>query len=422
MLRPLVALAFAGFLAASALGLAQAPLALWPDGSGHVHSDPAQHAPLGFGMTLLGHVNVGQSIGEVDVKTDAAGKTWVLAAMLSGGFALIDGTDPANPVLVKKVQAISAYGADAKLSDDASVVYLGLNSGGGSCDISTLPAVPMVPQKRPCGIQVWDATVKDNPQFLGHLVTSSAGSHMIDYEVLNGMPTLAGVSGYNSAPPGMIAVAPLDRLAVGVGALDAGSMHDVTLTMDPQQPGRALALTADGYRNSITVWDITNPADPVSLGTWRDPNLDYVHTVHMTVIEGKRVIAASEECFLGAAQVCNVWFIDASDYGNMATLGKWGNPDARASGGCCRWSTHNFEFADGKLFLGHYHGGVVVLDVSTLADLANPPMLGNFLASKPRVGGSFSSDVPYTWDAVPHDGVVWASDVNTGVYALRLDA
>jgi hypothetical protein len=421
MARRLALLAVLGLLAAaSAAAGGNAPQALWPDGAGHVHSDHHQHAGLGFGMELVSHTNIGQAIGEVDVAKDATGKTWILVAMLSGGFALVDGTDPANPVLVSKVQAGSAYGADAKISDDSTTVFMSLQGGGANCDIGDLPVVPMLPRKMNCGAQLWDTTNKASPTFLGTQVSSTGGSHMMDYEVMNGIPTIAMAG--QGAPGGQpIAHVLGNKVSVGVGRLEVGGNHDVTLAMDPLMPGRALAIVANAY-SGVRVFDITAAAAPILLGEWRPAGSHYMHTVMLTTVEGKRVIAAAEECFGGGSVPCTIWFLDATDYGNMQLLGQWRNPDGRTPSAFVRWSAHNFNIADGKLYMGHYHGGVVVLDVSTLAKLANPPLVGNYLPAKPRVSGSFSSDVPYVWDAYPVDGVVWVSDINTGLYAVRLTA
>lgn len=412
-----------------ALSLASAPLVagnnvsvLWPDGSGHVHGDPLQHAGLGFGMTLLSYLSLGQSIGEVDVKTDpVTGKTWVLVALLNGGFALVDGSDPANPVLASKA-AGGGYGADAKLADDTNTVFLSLQGGGQGCDLpqDLNPLMVPIPRKLQCGAQVWDTSDKTKPAFLVTLPSSTGGSHMMDYEVLNGVPTIAMAAqgSPNSVP---IAVVGANKVPVSVGRAEAGSNHDVTLTMDPLMPGRALGLVANAY-SGVRVFDITAPSLPLELGHWTPSPARYVHTVMLTVVEGKRILVAEEESFSGGSIPSQLYFLDATDFGNMQLLRTWTNPDGKLP--CCfvRWSTHDFNIQDGKLYLAHYHGGVLVLDISTLAKVASPPLLANYLPAKPRVSGAFSSDIPYTWDALPHKGVVWATDINTGLYALRLDA
>ena len=422
MLRRLALLALAGSVVASSFAAGNETQAvLWPDGGGHAHNDPAAHSPLGFGAELVGHVSLGTPIGEVDVAKDANGSSWVLVALLSGGFALVDGTDPANPVLVSRYTGGGAYGADAKFSDDSNTVFLSLQGGGGaSCSMANTPFLPMSLRKETCGVQLFDATDKAAPRFLGTMPSSTGGSHMMDYEVLNGVPTI-GMAAQGSPSGIPLAVVPGNKVAVGVGRAEAGSNHDVTLTMDPLQPLRALALVANAG-SGVRVYDITDPSVPTLLGQWHPGRSHYMHTVHLTVIDGKRVLMAAEECFFGGTVPCTLWFLDATNFGAMSLLGQWQNPDGRTPAAFTRWSAHNFQLEDGLLYMGHYHGGLVVLDVSSLGKLANPPMVANYLPDKPRCGGcgSFSSDVPFVWDAMPRDGVVWVTDINTGLYAVRL--
>lgn len=419
MLRPLALLALAALVAASTLGAGQGLLLLWPDGAGHNHSDPAQHQGLGFGMTQLSFLSLGASVGEVDVAGDAAGKVWVLVALLNGGFALVDGTDPAAPALVAKASGGGGYGADAKISDDSNTVYLSLQGGGAGCDLAEF-GIPL-PRKVQCGIQVWDTTIKSAPQFLVTLPTSTGGSHMTDYEVMNGLAFLSGAA--QGSPGGNpIAVLAGNRVPVSLGRLETGFNHDVTLRSDPLNPLRPMAWVAN-WGSGVTIWDLTNPLLPEKVGHVPAPpgSGGNIHTTMPFALDGRRILAFQSENFFQNV-VSRVYFYDVTDIGAPAYLGSWGNPDGKlANTGFVRWSTHNFNVADGKLYMGHYHGGVVVLDVGSLAKLANPPLLGNLLPTGASAGCAFGCDKPSTWDAVPFGGVVWLGDINTGLFAARLD-
>lgn len=419
MLRPLAVLGLLGALTVSSFGLGQAPFALWPDGAGHDHANPAQHQGLGFGMTRVSYLDLGQTIGEVDVAHDAAGKTWVLVALLDGGFALVDGTDPASPVLASKSSGGGGYGADAKISPDSNTVYLSLQGGGQGCDFADL--LPFLPRKVQCGIQVWDSANKAAPVFLGTWLTSTAGSHMADVETMNGLTFLSGAA--QGSPGGNpIGIALGGKVPLTVSRLSTGFTHDITLRADPLDSSRPMAFVAN-WGSGVTIWDLSVPAEPVRVGTIAPPagSGGNIHTVMPFALEGRRIVAFQSENF-GQNVVSKVYFVDATDLAAPVLLGSWGNPDGKmANNGFVRWSTHNFNVADGKLYLGHYHGGVVVLDVSTLAKLANPPLLGNLLPLGTSHGCPFGCDQPYVWDAVPDAGVVWLGDINTGLHAARLD-
>lgn len=418
---PRAALLAAAALAVAPVAAGNGILVLWPDGAGHSHSDASQHAGLGFGGQLLGYLNLGESIGEVDLATDPlTGKTWAAVALLRGGFALVDASDPAKPVLVSKT-ITRGYGADVKLSDDAGTVLMSLQGFGGSaCTLFAGDVVPPRPSRGTCGLQVWDASDKAEPRFLWTLPSSSGGSHMLDFEVLHGVATLAmAAQGTPQSVP--FAVLLGDRTPMTVGRADTGFVHDVTLRLDPLEPSRSLAFVAN-WDSGVRVYDITDPSRPALLGHWVPPpgSGGRIHTVMPMALEGRRIVVAEQENF-GQDVVSKLFFLDATDLGNIVLLGTWQNPDGKmANEGFVRWSTHNFNIVDGKLYLAHYHGGVLVLDVSSLAKLAAPPILANVLPAMPPVAGAFGSDVPLTWDAVPHGGVVWATDINTGLYAYSV--
>lgn len=388
-------------------------MALWPDGAPHSHTDPAQHAGLGFGMRQRSFLSLGQTVGEVDVRTDGDGTVWVVVALLAGGFALVDGTDPADPVLVKKVLT-GGYGADVKMSDDTNTVYLSLQGGGGPCPLGISPVVPPWPQPLTCGVQVWDTLDKANPAFLATLPSSTSGSHMVDIEAFNGAQHMAmAAQGTPQHVP--LAIVGADKVPVTVGKMLVGFNHDVTLRADPLT-GAPTAFVAN-WDDGVRVHDLTVPALPRLLGEWDPPGGSggHIHTVMPALFEGKRVVFAQQETF-GQNVVSKLWALDATALDDIAVLGVWQNPDGKTTlTGSFRWSTHNFNVQDGKLYLAHYHGGVVVLDVSD-PDLDTAPMLANFLPAGPSLGG----EVPRTWDAFPHQGVVWATDINSGLYALEL--
>lgn len=432
-MAPRPALPLAALLLTAAAGAATTPLALWPDGSGHVHSDFTQHAAVGFGTTLKGYLSLGEAIGEVDVKTGGDGKVWVLVALLNGGFAIVDGTDPSAPVLVSKARG-GGYGADAKWADDTNTAYMSLQgfSGDAACNPPLAGMYTSVPRQLQCGIQIWDTSNKAAPAFVATLPTGSSGSHMMDYEVLNGLPTVASAA--QGQPNGVpIGTWHNNRELRMVGRADAGFNHDVTLRSDPVDNLlglRSLAIVSN-WDEGVRIYDITNPSDmlnaqqPPVIGHWQLPQGSggHIHTTMPTSVEGKRVIVTQQENF-GQSVVSKMWVLDATDYSNIKIIGTWQNPDGKlANNGFVRWSTHNLNIDDGKVYLAHYHGGLLVFDIGTLAKATQPggpPLLANFLPAKPRVSGSFGSDVPYTWEAYPHRGVVWVTDINTGLYAVTV--
>jgi hypothetical protein len=91
------------------------------------------------------------------------------------------------------------------------------------------------------------------------------------------------------------------------------------------------------------------------------------------------------------------------------------------------YSAHNVQFTMGRVYMGHYHAGVWVIDVD--AFLATDP------APKGDVRTPFADDIPSMgvyltrddtgagpgkiWDVVVKDGYVYASDYSLGLFVLH---
>jgi hypothetical protein len=138
----------------------------------------------------------------------------------------------------------------------------------------------------------------------------------------------------------------------------------------------------------------------------------------------KRILVSVPEY----ADVPAVTFVDATDYANMKAIGVWAPKTAEEWGDAARtFSTHNFQFIGGKVYLAMYHGGVWVIDVSTPEKLAHPEAAGFFLPSEPRpaslptpgLPGGFGNG-PSVWDVLVKDGVILATDMPSGLYSIQL--
>ena len=124
-----------------------------------------------------------------------------------------------------------------------------------------------------------------------------------------------------------------------------------------------------------------------------------------------------------------LWVLDATDYGALSLAGEWVNPGRYGADGI-RFSTHNFQIADGRVYMAHYHAGVWVLDLARIADAGGPldeagasaAVLGYWL---PRADvATFHQtgvNVPEVWDVLLYEGRVYAVDINTGLHVLHYE-
>ena len=130
----------------------------------------------------------------------------------------------------------------------------------------------------------------------------------------------------------------------------------------------------------------------------------------VTYVEGRRILVAAPE-YLNTVHI-----LDATDLGDIVKVGQWRFPDNKPTGSLT-WSTHDFNIRDGKVYQGHYHGGVVVWGLRTLAEAQSPPLLAWILPTGPKNTGG---NAPMTWDAFPADnGAILVGDMTLGFVTLR---
>ena len=105
--------------------------------------------------------------------------------------------------------------------------------------------------------------------------------------------------------------------------------------------------------------------------------------------------------------------VDVSDITNPQKVAEYPVPEAGA---------HNMWVEDDKMYLGYYNGGARVLDVSgeLRGDLyAQGREIANLWTGHPE---GFRPNLPFTWGAQPHKGMIFFNDINTGIWIVKLGA
>ncbi|HJR43890.1 MAG TPA: Ig-like domain-containing protein [Gemmatimonadaceae bacterium] len=82
--------------------------------------------------------------------------------------------------------------------------------------------------------------------------------------------------------------------------------------------------------------------------------------------------------------------------------------------------SHNMWVLDDVMYIGYYEGGLRAVDVSG-------ELRGDLMAQGREIGAvwtgsseGFRPNLPMTWGAQPHNGFVYASDINSGLWVARL--
>lgn len=203
-------------------------------------------------------------------------------------------------------------------------------------------------------------------------------------------------------------------------------IHDITV-QDDERLGKPVGYLSY-WDQGLWALDLSDPTDIQPLGHFTMEAAHYAEPAP-TFIDGKRVVVAGQEISsqqdgsTGKVYLLDADGIDAGFDGtdNIAELDAW-EWRSNATFDDFTLSSHNFNITEGGyVHLGHYHGGTRFLQIDesdwTLAEK------GYFQAAKDVPEESkmtgLNSAAPFTWAAVEQGGVTFASDINTGVYALR---
>lgn len=108
-----------------------------------------------------------------------------------------------------------------------------------------------------------------------------------------------------------------------------------------------------------------------------------------------------------------VHVVDVSDINNPRKVAEYPVPESGA---------HNMWVEDDIMYMGYYNGGGRVVDVSgeLRGDLYRQGReIARLWAGDPE---GFKVNLPFTWGAQPHKGLIYFNDVNSGVWIVKLGA
>ncbi len=404
----------------SGAGAANAVPFLDPMGQDHDHSDPALH-DFNLGFELLHHEPLGDEATSAGVHALDVKAGYLFAAVYGdtvgahGGFFVFDLADPTAPKAVGRYRFAGAMGGDRSMEATADGNFVVLGTEAVDCAGHVNPFGP--------GLYLVDVTDKTAPRLAHYLPTM--GVHSVAVHAIGGDDYVFSVT----SPGGIFRIerTPAPRL---VQVAEFGFGHDIIVQDDPVLD-KPVLYAADGG-GPLNIYDVSDPARPQLLATWNIPDRGdkfYVHTAAAEVRpDGRRIVVVTSEDW--GDDPSPLWVLDATRFDVVETLATWQNPGAHAAEGL-RYSLHNPRMRDGSLTVAHYHGGVWTLD---LAAPEAPVVKGFYLPHEggtlvapartstvaDRLCGAFHlGDAPSTFDVELGEGVVYAADLHTGIYALR---
>jgi hypothetical protein len=375
----------------------------------------------------------------------------------NNGIAVVDATDPAAPSMVARLQNpdgtsaedVVVYTAEFGPLAGRDIAVSGIQVCGGSGSDMSLPR----------GLQLWDVTDPAHPLELGSWDSECCTRGVHEFEVED-RPDLGRTFAYVTVPTSRYADA-----ATPSGYRDADGdgdfrLIDITDPADPFQVsewgiqdvggpfyggqgcdpdanyGHGAEPSADGTLVYLSYWDsgfirldLTDPAHPVFEGRTVYP-ADADGDAHSSQWdEGRELLFGADEDFCkasGSGIEKGYGYMRVYDYSDPAApvqIGEYRTPNSLGTNdeAAGDFVIHNNFLVGTDVYSSWYTDGVRVVDTS---DPANPVEVAYFVPPagdnpvKPSQRGVLSNTTQI-WGVVVDDGLIYASDMNTGLWILR---
>ena len=373
----------------------------------------------------------------------------------NNGVAVVDVSDPSDPVRVATLENPAGTSAEDVVVYDAGprdIAVAGLQWCGGS----------RYDEEADRGLMLWDVTDPASPVQIGYLKTAccTRGVHEFEIEThANGRtyayasvptsryPDPNTASGYRDEngdgdfrliditdPASPIQVSDWGIQDIG-GPFSGGQGCDADANY-----GHSAEPSEDGTRVFLSYWDsgfialdVSDPEDPVFLGRTvyaADEDGD-AHSSSYDDASGRLYTADEDFCKTSGAGIEKGFgYMRVYDYSNPAVpvqIGEYRTPNSiggndQAAGD---YTIHNPLLVGNRVYASWYSDGVRVIDVTTPTaptEIASfvPPAGQNPV--KPSQRGVLTN-TPQIWGVVVDEGtgLVYASDMNTGLWILELD-
>ncbi len=308
-----------------------------------------------------------------DISTTADGKTLVIsresASNRRNGIAFYDTSDPAHPKPISEYTETVTGGVHSAYVD-GHYVYLTDDATG------SMRVIDFADVKNPKEVARYDV-----PNQVATTIRSSTGDqvsgrYLHDLQVVDGLAYLAywrdglvildvgkGIKGGSPENPKLVSQLRFNHNELYGNGWLAGS-HSVFR-----------------YKNYVFVGDEVFP-----------PIFD-IHSRKRIPVRG----------------IAHV--VDVSDINNPRKVAEYPVPEAGA---------HNMWVEDDLMYMGYYNGGGRVVDVSgeLRGDLYRQGReIARLWAGDPQ---GTTANLPFTWGAQPHRGLIYFNDINSGIWIVKL--
>jgi len=162
-----------------------------------------------------------------------------------------------------------------------------------------------------------------------------------------------------------------------------------------------------------------SPENPKFLGSYTYPSgWNHAAFPFKSKSTGDFYIAAGDEAFPYGLDVQGP--NRAAGWVHFVKFDGWDNPEEVARYQVPEAGSHNYWIEDDILYAAFYNGGLRVVDISgdLMGDLYQQDReIAMFLPTDP---GAAIPNAPFTWGPQPYKGLIFMSDWNSGIWAVRL--
>ncbi len=401
-----------------------------------------------WNIELVGYngevARVGEGITELQVRG-----SYAYLGSLGGVFMIVDVSDPTKPRLVGKLAFEEGDIRDVKLHPTRQLAVITLKVGKppdrgfrlripGVLDVRLGGETPEEPDADPeaegeaeffRGIVVVDVSDPQNPRELVRL--PNVDDRGEPYEVHN-LYVHGDYAYLVGTGRGLVVVSlkdPENPKEVAVFRGSAPYYHDVVVRDLPN--GRTIAYLS-GVFTGLHLVDVTVPEAPVELGVWRELGWLQAFTHYAEPTPSGRITVVGPEH--GSGYPGRLYLVDTQAPNRPRIVSTWSLPGREWQDGGSpllrfqyQWTLHNFDVREDRVYLAHYGAGVWVIDIS---DPQNPKAIASFgpesfrsprtSAALPELGGAEGFPVPRVWAVKEQDGLLYVSDISSGLYVLRV--
>ena len=346
----------------------------------------------------------GESVSDAWGWTDPETRREFALIGRSGGAAIVDVTDPSEPLYIGVVPANPSGARDLKVYAD-HLFFTGDGAGDHGLvvfDLTRLrdvrmPPVTLEPDTKYDGIASAHNLIVDAEAGFAYPVGASGGGetcggglHMVDIRDPKN-PTFAGC--YTDTE----------------GLIWPGRTHDGQCVIydgpDADYQGRQICFASN--ETALRIVDVTEKEAPVPLAAASYPGIAYAHQGWLT--DDKRYFYLDDELdeLVGLADRTRTLVWDVADLDDPVLVGEYLGPDGATD--------HNLYVKGDRMYQANYQAGFRVIDIS---DPEHPVEIG-FFDTTPYDGNppGFNG----AWTAYPYfeSGTVVVTSMHEGLFLLR---